>query len=125
MKRPRRREIEIFSLSFLDVVSCGFGAMIVLLVVVIATQKQAVEQVSSDLRGQVSASTTTRETLADENQALVRELEARKRQLAQLQQRLTVLAASSSARSACRARRRPAPRPACGSKSSCAPCSRA
>ncbi len=91
MKRPRRREIEIFSLSFLDVVSCGFGAMIVLLVVVIATQKQAVEQVTSDLREQVSASTTTRETLAGEHQALVRELEARKRALAQLQTRLSAL----------------------------------
>ena len=91
MKRPRRREIEIFSLSFLDVVSCGFGAMIVLLVVVIATQKQAVEQVQSNVREQVTASTTTRETLAAENQSMVRELEAKKRSLAQLQARLTVL----------------------------------
>lgn len=91
MKRARRREIEIFSLSFLDVVSCGFGAMIVLLVVIIATQKQAVEQVRSSVHEQVAASTTTREALAAENQALVRELEARKRALAQLQERLTVL----------------------------------
>lgn len=91
MKRARRREIEIFSLSFLDVVSCGFGAMIVLLVVIIATQKQAVEQVRSSVHEQVAASTTTREALAAENQALVRELEARKRALAQLQARLTVL----------------------------------
>ena len=91
MKRARRREIEIFSLSFLDVVSCGFGAMIVLLVVIIATQKQAVEQVTSSVHEQVAASTTTREALAAENQALVRELEARKRALAQLQARLTVL----------------------------------
>ena len=91
MKWARRREIEIFSLSFLDVVSCGFGAMIVLLVVIIATQKQAVEQVTSSVHEQVAASTTTREALAAENQALVRELEARKRALAQLQARLTVL----------------------------------
>ena len=66
MKRARRREIEIFSLSFLDVVSCGFGAMIVLLVVIIATQKQAVEQVTSSVHEQVAASTTTREALAAE-----------------------------------------------------------
>ncbi|MBM3537844.1 MAG: VWA domain-containing protein [Alphaproteobacteria bacterium] len=91
MKQPRRREVELFSLSFLDVISCGFGAMIVLLVVVIATQRQAVEQVSGNVRGQVEASTTTREALAGEHQTLVRELEAKKRQLAQLQQRLTVL----------------------------------
>ena len=59
--------------------------------VIIATQKQAVEQVTSSVHEQVAASTTTREALAAENQALVRELEARKRALAQLQARLTVL----------------------------------
>ncbi len=31
--RRKRREIEVFSLSFLDVVSCGFGAIILLLVI--------------------------------------------------------------------------------------------
>ena len=30
--RARRREIEAISLSFLDVISCGFGALILLLV---------------------------------------------------------------------------------------------
>lgn len=90
MKRPRR-QIEIFSLSFLDVISCGFGAMIVLLVVVLSTERSTVEQVKTDLSEQVSASTTTREALASEHQTLVRELEAKRRQLAQLQQRLTVL----------------------------------
>ena len=31
--RKKRKPIEIFSLSFLDVVSCGFGAIILLLVI--------------------------------------------------------------------------------------------
>ena len=34
MARRRGRDIEVFSLSFLDVVSCGFGAIILLLVIV-------------------------------------------------------------------------------------------
>ena len=32
--KTRRREIEGVSLSFLDVISCGFGAIILLLVLV-------------------------------------------------------------------------------------------
>ena len=32
MKRRQRRETEVFSMSFLDVISCGFGAIILLLV---------------------------------------------------------------------------------------------
>ncbi len=87
----KRREIEIFSLSFLDVVSCGFGAMIVLLVVVVASEPNTVKQAASDLREQVTQSTVSRETLASEHQALVRELEVKKRQLAQLQARVTAL----------------------------------
>ena len=34
MKRTRPRSLEIFNISFLDVISCGFGAIILLLVIV-------------------------------------------------------------------------------------------
>ena len=34
MKSRERRAIDIFNMSFLDVVSCGFGAIILLLVIV-------------------------------------------------------------------------------------------
>ena len=34
MSKRRRREIDIFNMSFLDVVSCGFGAIILLLVII-------------------------------------------------------------------------------------------
>ena len=33
MKKNKRKEVEIFNLSFLDVISCGFGAIILLLVI--------------------------------------------------------------------------------------------
>jgi hypothetical protein len=32
VKRRQRRETDVFSMSFLDVISCGFGAIILLLV---------------------------------------------------------------------------------------------
>ena len=34
MGKRKRRDVDIFNMSFLDVVSCGFGAIILLLVIV-------------------------------------------------------------------------------------------
>ena len=34
MSTRRRREVEVFGLSFLDVISCGFGAIVLLLGIV-------------------------------------------------------------------------------------------
>ncbi|MDX2505299.1 MAG: VWA domain-containing protein [Gammaproteobacteria bacterium] len=50
MKIKNRKTIEIFSLSFLDVVSCGFGAIILLLVISKISQPIVVEQTTTDLR---------------------------------------------------------------------------
>ena len=33
MKKINRRDSEVFSLSFLDIISCGFGAIVILLLV--------------------------------------------------------------------------------------------
>ena len=33
MKKINRRNSEVFSLSFLDIISCGFGAIVILLLV--------------------------------------------------------------------------------------------
>ena len=51
---PRRRDFTIFSLSFLDVMSCGFGATILLYLILDHRQEQHVEQQSSALRGEVA-----------------------------------------------------------------------
>ncbi len=50
----RRRTIEVFSLSFLDVVSCGFGAIILLLVISKFAEPLVVEGISRDLRAGMS-----------------------------------------------------------------------
>ena len=34
MKRHSRRNTDIFSLSFLDIIACGFGAIVLLLLIV-------------------------------------------------------------------------------------------
>jgi hypothetical protein len=51
MSRRQRRGIDIFNLSFLDVVSCGFGAIILLLVVVKISEPRVLEKLSVDLTG--------------------------------------------------------------------------
>jgi len=52
-RKKHRREVEIFNLSFLDVVSCGFGAIILLLVIVRFSEPVVIEELSIDLSGQV------------------------------------------------------------------------
>ncbi len=51
----RRREIEVFSLSFLDAICCGFGAVIMLLVLNKAGEPGIIEQAKVDRRELVAA----------------------------------------------------------------------
>ncbi len=50
----RRRSFSIFSLSFLDSISCGFGAVILLFVLVNANAAKNRDELTKDLRGEVS-----------------------------------------------------------------------
>lgn len=54
MKHKQRKAIEIFNLSFLDVISCGFGAIILLLVISKISQPIVVEEATADLRQALS-----------------------------------------------------------------------
>ncbi|MEM6640022.1 MAG: VWA domain-containing protein [Pseudomonadota bacterium] len=51
----RRREIEAQSLSFLDCIACGFGAIILLLVIVKTTEPVVLEQSTVDYSGRIKA----------------------------------------------------------------------
>jgi len=53
MRKKNRREIDVFNLSFLDVVSCGFGAIILLLVIIKVAQPSAEQAPTIDLSGRV------------------------------------------------------------------------
>ncbi len=46
----RRRDVEVFSLSFLDCICCGFGAIILLLVLSKIAEPVTVEQTETDLK---------------------------------------------------------------------------
>ena len=90
MRKPKR-DIEIFNMSFLDVISCGFGAVILLLVVALAFEPTTVETITRDLRGLISTTERTRQSLVQESQKLSRELAAKKKSLIEISQRLTSL----------------------------------
>jgi len=49
-----RRDFTVFSLSFLDCICCGFGAVILLFVLMNARANQSREELTRDLRGEVS-----------------------------------------------------------------------
>ena len=51
--KKQRKSIDIFNLSFLDVVSCGFGAIILLLVLSKVSEPLVIEKMSRDLSGRV------------------------------------------------------------------------
>ena len=53
MSKRARRDVDIFSMSFLDVVSCGFGAIILLLVIIQISEPRVIEQLAVDLTGLV------------------------------------------------------------------------
>jgi hypothetical protein len=52
-RKKQRRQVDIFNLSFLDVVSCGFGAIILLLIIVEFSEPTVIEKLRVDLSGQV------------------------------------------------------------------------
>ncbi len=53
MSKRKRREVDIFNMSFLDVVSCGFGAIILLLVIIQISEPRVIQQLAVDLTGLV------------------------------------------------------------------------
>ena len=86
--RTKRRDIEIFNLSFLDVVSCGFGTVILLLVLSLALEPATLERLTEDLSGVISETMRERETLVAEIPNISREQAEKKQALAKAMRRL-------------------------------------
>ena len=78
-----RRSIEIFSLSFLDCVCCGFGALILLLVLSKTAEPVIFEQHREDLDRHAGDLQVQLSELHGQNHALNRELVRQKHQAAQ------------------------------------------
>ena len=81
MSRRGRRSVEIFSLSFLDVISCGFGAVILLLVLTLVLEPATVTQLQEALATQAVDEERQRATLIEDGKALHEALNARESQL--------------------------------------------
>jgi hypothetical protein len=92
----RRREVEVFSLSFLDCICCGFGAIILLLVLSEIGQPAALEQSRKHLGGEVRLLEEQLNTLRGQTEELNRELSGSRETLEHERGRLTNLAGDLS-----------------------------
>jgi hypothetical protein len=97
MSKPRRRrEIEVFNLSFLDVVSCGFGAIILLLVIIKIGEPRVIEQLTVDLSGQVQKLEEELFVIRGDTRVLNRDLTEKQEQLSVNREKLARLKGSLS-----------------------------
>jgi hypothetical protein len=92
----RRRQVEVFSLSFLDCICCGFGAIILLLVLSEIGQPAALEQSRKHLGGQVRLLEEQLQTIRGQTDELNRELLGSRETLERERGRLTNLAGDLS-----------------------------
>ena len=91
MRRRGRRPIEIFNLSFLDVVSCGFGAIILLLVIVKISEPHVIERLAVDLTGLVQRLEAELFEIRGDTTVLNRELVSKQQQLSEVKEKLARL----------------------------------
>jgi hypothetical protein len=86
-----RRDIAGFSLSFLDTISCGFGAIILLLVLSKSAEPIVLEHRRTELEGVLARLEQELVELRGETQVLNRDLNQRQQQLAEQRRRLARL----------------------------------
>ena len=84
MKR-KRRSIEVFSLSFLDVVSCGFGAIVLLLVIMKISEPSVVDNKIKDNLDSVERYRSETARLKQESAELYRRAEQLRTAAAEMQ----------------------------------------
>ena len=87
----KRREMAEFSLSFLDVICCGFGAVILLLMITKTMEPQIIEASTVNLEGLVADLQQQVFEIRGETQVLNRDLQARREQLSEYRERIAVL----------------------------------
>lgn len=93
MASKKRRGVREASLAFLDVISCGFGAVVLLLIIARLGDPAALEQAEQDLKAQVSQLTEHLFEVRGESVVLNEDLKSRKEQLSDLQERVARLKA--------------------------------
>ena len=88
--RQRRAPAE-FSLSFLDVICCGFGAVILLLMITKTVQPQILERSTVEAAGRVADLTEQLFEIRGETTVLNRELSAKREQISEFNERIAIL----------------------------------
>jgi hypothetical protein len=81
VRRRQRRDVEVFSLSFLDCICCGFGAIILLLTLVRMGEPRAIELSREDLKKRIARLERELFEIRGETQVLSRELVGKREQL--------------------------------------------
>ena len=89
MKKKHRRIIET-NISFLDVISCGFGAIVLLLLITKTVDQSALEE-SPEITGDIASLQEQLFTLRGESRVLNRELTQQQEQLSQEKARIARL----------------------------------
>jgi hypothetical protein len=87
----QRRAPEEFSLSFLDVICCGFGAVILLLMITKTVQPQIIEASTVELEGVMADLQEQLFEIRGETRILNRDLNARHEQLSDHEERIAIL----------------------------------
>ena len=91
--RSRRQAPEI-SLSFLDVICCGFGAVILLLMITKTVEPQVLEESTVIAEGKVSELTEQLFEIRGETKILNRELVAKREQISEFETQIAILQGS-------------------------------
>jgi outer membrane murein-binding lipoprotein Lpp len=93
----KRRTPEEFSLSFLDVICCGFGAIILLLMITRISEPLVLEESSRDLDSKIAALQQELHRLRGESTVLNRDLTSRQEQLSEILDKVARLEGDLSA----------------------------
>ena len=91
--RKKRRENEAFSISFLDVITCGFGAIILLLMIAKTGDSPILERAEESLHGIVRELQIQLFEIRGEARILNRDLDAKHEQRSEWEQRVARLQA--------------------------------
>jgi len=103
MTRRRRRDTEVFSLSFLDAISGGFGAIVMLLVIVKVAEPGAIRDRGTGLAHMATELSSQLPPLDQRLLGLQQQLAQAQAELAQRQRQVAQLAPQAAAASAARA----------------------
>jgi hypothetical protein len=89
--KKRRRDIEIFSLSFLDCICCGFGAIILLFVLSKFAEPVVIEEIKENMQAEIVRLEKELFEIRGDTRILNRDLTAKKEQLSKEEERLARL----------------------------------